>query len=122
MTSSFEKQLEDMISEYENARSSSKYDDASDVISNVQVRDLQTRCLAVIERASGRQSVYFERATALNQTTDHAWGHLAAQVGIAKSLLSDIKNGYLKSIEEIIHGDVFGDFLEMADHLAGSGY
>ena len=43
-------------------------------------------------------------------------------MGVAKSLLSDIKNDYLKSLEEIIHGDVFGDFLEMADHLTDSGY
>ena len=34
----------------------------------------------------------------------------------------DIKAGYLKSLEELIHADVFADFLEMAQHLANEGY
>lgn len=122
MTAGFEKQLEGVIKEYESARARSKYGDASDVISNVQVRDLQTRCLAAIERIGGRNSVYYERATAILEVKDHPWSHLAAQVGVAMSLLSDLRNDYLKSLEEIIHSDVFSDFLEMADHLLESGY
>ena len=122
MADTFEKQLEAVITEYESALARSRYDDASDVISNVDVRNLQTRCMAAIERASGRQSVYYERTSVLLETSDHAWGHLAAQVGVAKALLSDVKDGYLKSFEEVIHGDVFGDFLEMADHLVSVGY
>lgn len=122
MTDTFQKQLDAVITEYESARERSRHDDASDVLTDVQVRDLQTRCLAAIERASGRQSIYYERASALFETNDHAWGHLAGQIGVAKSLLSDIQNDYLKSLEEVIHGDVFGDFLEMADHLNNSGY
>jgi hypothetical protein len=122
MASPFEQQLESIISEYEAARARSKYDDASDVLSDVAVRDLQTRCLAAIERAGGKQSVYCERTAAIEQSMNNMYGHLAEQVGVAKSLLSDIKNGYLKSLEEIIHGDVFGDFLEMAKHLVDNGY
>jgi hypothetical protein len=83
---------------------------------------LQTQCLAAVERASGRQSIYFERLRSIEQTVNHVWGHLKEQVGVAKSLLSDIKNGYLKSLEEIIHGDIFSDFLEMAKHLVDNGY
>jgi hypothetical protein len=122
MTTVFEKQLESVITEYASAIARSQYNDGSDVISDVDVRDLQTRCLAAIERTSGRKSIYFERAKAIFDTNDHNWGHLAGQIGVAKSLLSDVKNDYLKSLEEIIHGDVFGDFLEMADHLVASGY
>lgn len=53
----FAKQLESVITEYETARARSRFDDASDVISNVQQRDLQTRCIAAIERSAGRSSV-----------------------------------------------------------------
>lgn len=118
----FAQQLEAVVKEYESARARSRSGDTSDVISEVHVRDLQTRCLAAIERTAGRSSVYYERAMAITDTTDHTWGHLAGQIGVAKSLLSDVQNGYLKSLEEIIHGDVFGDFLEMADHLTSHGY
>ena len=77
--------------------------------------------MAAIERIAGRTSAYYERAVTILESTN-AWSGLAGRVGVAKSLLSDIKNDYLKSLEEIIHGDVFGDYLEMADHLASSGY
>lgn len=121
MVALFEKQLEAVISEYESALSRSKHDDASDVLSDVDVNELQTRCIAAIERVVGRHSVYYERATEILKT-GNKWGQVAAHVGVAKSLLSDIKNDFLKSLEEIIHGEVFGDFLEMSDHLVNSGY
>ena len=44
------------------------------------------------------------------------------EVGIARALLSDIQNGYLKSIEELLHSDVFGDYLAMAMHLLEKDY
>ncbi len=118
----FEQQLGEVVSEYEAALTRSRHDDASDVLSKVMVRDLQTRCLAAIQRAGGRSSVYAESADSLGKTRDNEYNHLAAQIGVAKSLLSDIKNGYLRSAEELIHGEVFGDFLEMADHLIESGF
>src|SRR5690606_36939270 len=101
----FEKQLEDVIKEFEAALAKSAYDDASDVLKDVDVRDLQTRCLAAIERASGKDSIYSQRAATIDRTNNHNHGKLAEQTGVAKSLLSDIKNGYVRSIEEIIHGD-----------------
>ncbi len=122
MANPYEAQLEAVITDHRDALAKSKYDDASDVLSDTDVRDLQTRCLAAIQRATGPNSVYYERACAINDTNTHIHGHVAEQIGVARSLLSDIRNGYLKSLEEIIHGDVFGDFLEMADHLNQNGY
>jgi len=122
MVSIFEEQLAKVIAEYGNALARSKHNDASDVLTLTEVRDLRTRCLAAIERGAGRRSVYFETASAIEDKPSHEWNYLAAQIGIAKSLLSDIRDGYLRSLEEIVHADVFADFLEMADHLTKSGY
>lgn len=122
MANPFEAQLDAVIKEHADALGRSQYDDASDVISDTDIRSLQTRCLAAIQRAAGKDSVYYERALAINETNNHTYGHVAEQIGVAKSLLSDIQNGYLKSLEEIIHGDIFADFLEMADHLNSNGY
>ena len=44
------------------------------------------------------------------------------QIGVTKALLEDLKMGYLTSLEEMIHGDLFSDYLEMADHLVQHGY
>ena len=51
-----------------------------------------------------------------------SYNHVAKQIGVAKALLSDIQNDYLKGLEEIIHGDLFSDFLEMATHLMENKY
>ena len=111
-----------MIQEYRAARKESQYDDASDVISNVNVKQMQTRCLAAIERAVGRNSVYYEQARGILKTNDNSWEHLAGLIGVAASLLHNIRAGYLKTLEELIHGEVFGDLLEMAQYLFDSGY
>ena len=43
-------------------------------------------------------------------------------VGVVTALQADLKAGYLKTVPELIHGEIFGDFLGMAEHLLESGY
>ena len=52
----------------------------------------------------------------------NSWEYLAQVIGVAKSLKYNLYKGYLKSFEELIHGDVFADYLEMAEHLCTTGY
>jgi len=120
MNQLFETQLESVISEYADARSKSQNRDASDILGKTEASDLRTRCLAAIERIAGKSSVYYEQATDIKK--GNSLDQLAMQIGVAKSLLGDAKNGYLKSLAEIIHSDVFTDYLEMSDHLNDSGY
>jgi len=115
-------QLKSIIDEYNGYRDKSEYDDGSDIISNTLVRQLQTRAIAAIERTSGTSSIYFEKANTILQENDNSYNHLAGIIGVAESLLIDVKSGYLKSFEELIHADVFADFLEMSEHLVSSGY
>ena len=42
--------------------------------------------------------------------------------GILKSLRHAVASDYLASVQELIHADVFSDFLEMAEHLLSEGY
>jgi hypothetical protein len=121
MPSPFEPQLELLVSEYADLVSRSKHDDGSDV-GETAIRDLQTRCFAAIQRAAGVDSIYYTKASEIGETSTHVYEHVAGQIGVVKALLSDIRHGFLKSLEEIIHGDLFADFLEMADHLTDSGY
>jgi hypothetical protein len=52
--------------------------------------------------------------------------HLAHRIrlmaGILRSLAAAYPGGYLSSVQELIHADVFDDFLTMADYLLGEGY
>jgi hypothetical protein len=43
-------------------------------------------------------------------------------LGILKALRADYEADYLSSVEELIHADIFSDFLEMASYLLKEGY
>ena len=42
--------------------------------------------------------------------------------GILQALRADIEAGYVQTLAELIHADVFADLLEMADELQKKGY
>ena len=113
MTNAFKKQLCDIVEEYES--SGKQYDEP-------QLRDLQTRCVAAIVRVVGRDSVYFEKIQEIDGFNSYLEYKVPEQVAVANALLSDIREGYLKSLEEIIRGELFADYLEMAAHLEEKGY
>jgi len=118
----FAAQLDTIVAEYEDARCRSQHDDASDVISNTKAVEMVTRARAAIERVGGRTSAYAREAEAIVPTKAHEWAKLWRLVGVAQSLSHDLKAGYLSSLEELVHGEVFGDFLEMAEHLLENSY
>ncbi len=122
MTDTFIKQLTEVITECESVLSKSKFKDASDMLSSTEPTYLLTRCLAAIKRASGLNSAYHDSAIAINKAHRNVYYKLPRLIGVAKALLSDIQNGYLESFEELLHGDVFSDYLEMADYLLQKGY
>ena len=122
MSSPFETELGSLIDEYESALRLSKYSDGSDVISDVKVREMQTRCLAGIERAVGRGSVYYDQAERVLRGSNNQLGYLAGLIGVVESLLHNMRAGYIHTLEELVHGEVFGDFLEMAQYLLDKGY
>ena len=119
MNEAFKKQLEGLIAEYQSARDQSRYADASGVLHRTQVVDLITRITAAIERISGRDSSYFRQIKELEKKRlkRNILTEMSDLVGIAKALLSDIKNDYIVSFEETVRGNLFGDFLEMATQL-----
>ena len=119
----FKEQLQALIEEYSSAIEKSKYSDASDVLSHSQAVDLKTRFVAAIDRISGRSSVYFEQVVETNEGAKDSPHYCLKELsGVARSLLHDIENGYLASAREILLGDVFSDYLEMASHLCSVGY
>ena len=122
MSQVFEEQLAAIVSEYDAALAQAESKWAQDVLDHTQVVDLRTRCIAAIERASSPASAYRMNVEENRNMLTQDWVRLARDVGIARALLSDIRNGYLKSVEELLHGNVFGDYLEMAAHLLDNGY
>ena len=91
-----ETELQKLITEYEDAQKRSKFEDCSDVISDTKARQLQTRCLAAIERATGRKSTYYKQAVGITNGVGNMHSFLAEQIGVAQSLLHDIQYGYFQ--------------------------
>ena len=116
------KRIDKLLDEYAALRKQCQYDDFSgddDGVSEAQKKDFSIRCVTTIKSIAPKDSTYIKEV----YPTD---GKYIAQpqylIGILTALKSDIENGYLWNLNELIHADVFADFLEMARYLLGEGY
>lgn len=73
-----------------------------------------------VEATCGRESVYYERFTeAVKRNAASSAGQGAA---ILESIAADITGGHLRKVADLAVAEVFGDFLDMAEHLLSAGY
>lgn len=120
-TTIFEKQLESILNDYNALKSQSQYEDLSDLPKDTR-QALVTRAIAAICRIGGSESTYAKEVDRLLGALRSLHTHTTSIIGVAKALLDDLKAGYMRSLVEIVHSDIFSDFLEMAQHLCESGY
>jgi len=82
--------------------------------------------LAAIRRFAPPRSVYADNVQAFE--THLTSGVIAMSLaleparGMLQALRSDYKSGYLQSVVELIHADIFADFLDMANYLLEQHY
>jgi hypothetical protein len=84
--------------------------------------ELVTISMSAIERLTPPGSSY--RSVADN-TMRQKWsrhGHAGGLLGVLRGLRADLEAGYLTSVVEEAHGEVFADLIEMAEHLLSDGY
>lgn len=117
----FIEQLNSIIEYYNKLQLSAKYDDLSD-LGQKEALKLITRSTAAVERASGQDSIYSKQVREVMLRNTHDFDKLAMIIGVIESLKFDLEAGYLANFSELIHGEIFGDFLEMAEHLSDEGY
>jgi len=120
-TKIFEKQLKSILQEFRKMRAESKVDDLSDLPKSER-QALVSRAVAAIHQISGKESPYSKETERIFRTLPKLHEHTTSVIGVVKGLLTDMKAGHLKSLVEIVHSDVFSDFLEMAEHLCQSAY
>lgn len=87
------------------------------------IQSVTTLCLATIDRLAHKVSRYHTEAD--RYLSMHKFDEsllLDTLMGVLSALRADYEAGYLKSVEELIHADIFADFLEMAQHLLSQGY
>jgi hypothetical protein len=115
-------QLENIVKEYNDLISKSQHDDGSDNISDTKAEEIKIRILTSIARATGKHSIYFEESKRVLEAKTYIHMHLKKLIGITNSVINDIKSGYLVGIEELVHSNIFSDFIEMAEYLLSNGY
>lgn len=115
-------QLDVVIAAAEGIRNRSKYDDLSD-LKNAPSSEAIARAQAAIARLAPPGSPHRTAADGIMKQYGVANGYaVGLLLGILRAMREDYAAGYLSSIAELIHADVFADFLEMADHLLTQGY
>lgn len=81
-----------------------------------------TRLAAAIERLAPMPSQYRARA---NQTLTSGMFDKFKVFPLAATLRvlrTDVEKGYTRTVEELVHAEVFEDFLSMAEELHGKGF
>jgi hypothetical protein len=82
--------------------------------------------LSAIRRLAPHDSIYANNVEGYERyLTSGALGlitTLEPARGMLQALRSDYESGYLQSVVELVHADIFADFLEMADYLLQQGY
>ncbi len=82
-----------------------------------------TTALSTIRRTTHGETEYLRQANALVAQHLNTNNYiLQPLLGVLKALQRDVTAGYAKSVGEIISGEVFSDFLDMADHLLEQNY
>ena len=117
----FVEQLENLICKCDEIQKKSKHNDLSD-LPKMEVQSLVTRSISAIHRISGSKSTYSMEVKRLFVLSPSIHLHAVPIFGVLKALLDDFRDGYLKTLVEIAHADIFDDFLDMACHLSEAGY
>lgn len=84
---------------------------------------LLTKMSSTIIQLSPPNSIYRTEVHDFNRIFHSKWHYaLNGLMGILYALRHDYQSGYLKTFYEIVHADIFSNFLDMGDYLLEEGY
>lgn len=116
-------QIDELIARFESIERRKKYLDYSDIDPS-EASELVVSGIAAIQRCAGANSPYYRELKEVIEKIDHyrAQMRIPHVGGALKAVRAAIVAGYLVNYEELIHANLFSDFLEMAGHLLEEGY
>lgn len=117
----FAKQLNEVLQRFHKLQKLSEHDDLSDLPYN-DIQHLTTIARAAINRTGSVNSTYAKQADSVLNSKLYESLKAVKLIDVIEALSNDLKKGYLQTIEEWLHGELFADFLEMAGHLLDEGY
>jgi len=99
----------------------SGYDDLSD-LEWEELYKVIALARAAVTRVAGPNSEYVRQIEQILQATAPVGHKTRGIAGVVEALALDVENGYLHTYAELLHAELFSDFLEMAEHLLQTGY
>lgn len=120
-TEIFVTQLDGVIQEFAKYVSRSQHDDLSD-LPEADRQALVSKAIAAVHRIAGSKSAYSQDIDRILKANPFIHQHLSLIVGVSQGLRDDLKSGFVRTLIDLAHAELFADFLEMAEHLNGSGY
>jgi len=115
-------QLEAAMKLAKAVRAVSQYNDLSDMDSDPRTMQAIAANRAAVIRTAGPNSPYSNQVQEIIDGEDRHGMQAVKIGGVTEALRNDLQAGFLRSYEELIHAELFGDFLEMAEHLVDTGY
>lgn len=115
-------QIDEILHQWRTLRAASQDHDLSD-LDNSKAAAMITSLAAAIDRFAPPGSRYLKLQESVLRDFGPTNGHnLLRLIGILTSLRDDISAGRLSTLTELVHADVFSDFLDMGEHLLQEGY
>jgi hypothetical protein len=115
-------QLSNLLTEYEPQITEGAYGAAYIDEPNVAQGTAVTRLSAGLDRFAPRGSSYQEEASRIQERGHHSSQRAVELLGVVRALRADYEAGYMRSVEELVHADLFSDFLDMAKELLDKGF
>jgi len=116
------KQLDKILESYGKLKAKANHDDLSGNVTVDEITELVTKSKAAVVRIVGSNSEYYKDITDAMGKNVYIGEKLNRIVGCIKALRDDLQDDYLQSLFQIIHAEVFSDYLEMASYLLEEGY
>ena len=114
------KQIEDVLAK--SNLGTSRHEDFSDLSAEKRSEAISL-LYSAIDRLAPAGSRYVQNAKRYENLLKGNLGLAISPLrGILKALRTDYESGYLQSVVELVHADIFADFLEMAEYLLQQGY
>jgi len=121
VSATFARELAAVVALYQQLGSRARRDDLRGV-QTVDIQRLTAMARAAIGRVAGEQSQYAKHADRILEGGMYDAGKAVQLVGGVQALLADVQAGRLAGIGQLVRGELFGDFLEMARYLLDEGY
>jgi hypothetical protein len=114
------KQIDDILARIAVLLGRFQYADRSDMTPEA-ASEAVALMTSAIERLAPPNSSYHKNAK-FSQVSSYFQASVNPLIGVVKALRVAYEMDYFQSIQELIHADMFANFLDMADHLLEQNY